>query len=192
MPQLRFASTDAYISDIKKIRDDIKANGSLAQGGNITLVHPNDANINLTFVMNFALQPNGSFASPNGSLYIVAITNGNGTYPFNMNPFPIPAIPGAAAAMPDDGSYASLNYNNDATQITSINLAQAIQDVSGYAGGATSAQVKRGLARLIIATAEAARFSSVATGISQTLKGTPYVPEWDSIHNWDAKTLGHN
>ena len=91
---INLASTDAYIADIRKIRDDIKANGSLAQGGNITLVHPDDANVNLTFVMNFALQSNGNFASPNGSLYIVAITNGNGTYPFKMNPFPIP----------DDGS----------------------------------------------------------------------------------------
>jgi len=67
-----------------------------------------------------------------------------------------------------------------------------VKDVSGYAGGETNAQVKRGLARLIIATAEATRFSGVATGISNSLKGTPYVPDWDSIHNWDAQSLGNN
>jgi hypothetical protein len=107
-----------------------------------------------------------------------------------MNPAPLRALVGTLMA--EDGSYASLGYNNNLTQISNVNLGQAVADVNGYAGGVTPANVKTGLARLIICVREAVRFTDVASDVANCLKGTPFTPRWALIHNWDARTMGNN
>jgi hypothetical protein len=191
MPNLRFIQADAYISDLRSIRDAVRANGTLANAGAIVVTHSGHPGVALTLTMNLALQPNNALGFVNGSLYICGFTTAaRASFRFTMNPAPLPALVGTLMA--EDGSYASLGYNNNLTQISNVNLGQAVADVNGYAGGVTSANVKTGLARLIICACEAVRFTDVASDVANCLKGTPFTPRWALIHNWDARTMGNN
>ena len=186
---VRLSKGGAYSSDIVKLRKLVRANGSVANFSNIVVTHQDHAGTQVTMIMNLAFQPNSNSAQPNASLYILGFTNANGTYTFNIAPWPGAAI-GGAVALVANGSYASLGHAINLPQITNANLGQAVMDMAAYAGGGMTAAEQTGLARLLIAISEAVRFDAVADGVAAALAGTPYNPPSATIHAWGGRMIG--
>jgi hypothetical protein len=87
---LRFTQADAYISDLRSIRDAVLANGTVANAGAIVVAHSEHPGVALTLIMNLALQPNNALGVVNGSLYICGFTTTAGaSFRFIMNPSPM-------------------------------------------------------------------------------------------------------
>jgi len=187
---MRLLHGGAYTSDIRALRAQIRANGTIPNIGVVNISHPNTPNtVNLH--INLAYQPNSNFPPINGSLYTVAFGNNNGTWHFNVGAIGV-ALPGAAIPGALGGDYASLGYALGLPNITDANLLAALNAVSGYAGAApVPAPILDGLTRLIIAVNEAARFDEVEGGINSVLGNMGnYPPPVATIHNWGGHILG--
>lgn len=187
---MRLQRGGAYRSDIGQLRSQIRANGTLPNIGIISVSHPNSGNT-VDLHINLAYQPNSSQPPINGSLYTVAFGNNNGIWHFNVGAIGV-VLPGAPIPGALGGDYASLGYALALPNITDANLLAAINAVSNYAGIAPVPQpVLDGLARLIIAVNEAARFNEVEAGIDSILGNAGlYAPPFVTIHNWGGHILG--
>ncbi|MCA9681569.1 MAG: hypothetical protein KC457_05190, partial [Myxococcales bacterium] len=189
---IRFQHGGAYDSDVDRLRNQTRANGTNVNIAAVVLTHPNTAS-QVTFHVNLAFEANSNLQPVDASLYTVAVGNTNGTWRFNIANFPwgglagSPMFPGAP-----DGSYASLGYNNNNHAITSGDLQQALDNVANYAGaGPVPGGVETGIARLIIAVNEAVRSNTIKGGIGGVLGNNGgYVPDWNRIHNWGGHVLG--
>jgi hypothetical protein len=187
---MRLQHGGAYTSDIRALRAQIRANVTNPILGIITISHPLTANT-VDLYINLAYEPNSNFPPINGSLYTVAFGNLAGIWHFNVGAIGVGlpgfAIPGALA-----GDYASLGYPLGLPNITDANLLAAVNAVSGHAGVAPIlAPVRDGIARLIIAVNEAARFDEVESGINSVLGNVGnYAPPVVTIHNWGGHILG--
>lgn len=190
---MRLLHGGAYTSDIRALRAQIRANGTMPTIGIINISHPQTANT-VDLHINIAYQPNSNLLPINGSLYTVAFGN-PAIWHFNVGAIgvalPGQAIPGALA-----GDYGSLGYPLALPNITDANLLAAINAVSNYAGAApVPPAVLNGITRLIIAVNEAVRFDDVEGGINSVL-GNPgsnpgsYSPPVATIHNWGGHILG--
>lgn len=191
--QIRFQRGGAYNSDIRSLRDRIRANGTLVNCLQVALIHPNATGVS-NFFINLAFQANPQEPPANASVYTIAFSNNNGGFRFRMNP-PLPwggtcNIQGRD--LTEDGSYASLGYPHPPfPSITDANLGAAVSSVANYNGGVLQKQTKDALTRLIIAVNEAIRFGDVENGVAKVLGNTnEYQPPWDQIHNWGGHTLG--
>lgn len=187
---MRFLHGGAYTSDIRALRARIRENGIRPTLETINISHPLALNT-VDLLINIAYQPNSNFPPINGSLYTVAFRNLNGTWHFNVGAIGV-ALPGAAIPGALAGSYASLGYAAILPNITDAYLLAAVNDVSAYAGAALGInQVSDGIARLIIAVNEAARFAEVEDGINSVLgNNSVYSPPYVRIHNWGGHFLG--
>lgn len=189
MPDVRFKKGGSYSSDIQKIRSLIRQNGSLNNIATITVSHDKLPGTTVNLFMNLAFQPNSHYPVPNASLYIVAFQNALNTYQFDI----VPAVPGTPAGvlLDQDGSYGSFGHNNDLPSISDHTLQQALTAVNGYDGGLPNQNVLNGLARLVIAVAEAVRFDEVCDGVEKAVsKDDTYNPPYNTIHNWGGRFIG--
>jgi hypothetical protein len=187
---MRLQHGGAYTSDVNALCAQIRANGTVPNIGIITISHPLAPNT-VNFHINLAYEPNSNLPPINGSLYTVAFGNLNGIWHFNVGAIGV-ALPGVGIPGALGGDYTSLGYPLGLPNITDANLLAAVNSVAGYAGAApVPAPVLDGLARLIIAVNEAARFSVVAGGINSVLgNATVYAPPVATIHNWGGHILG--
>lgn len=188
MPKIRLQSGGAYLSDLSAIRKEIRANGAIGKGVNLTVTHPLSPGKSVDLWINYAFESNKT-STPTASLYITGFTIGNNTYQFNLlQPPPYP-LNGVATGV--DGSYLSLGYGQGKLpSITNQNLNTAIQKISGYTGAGIH-NIQTELVLLIIATSEAIRFDKVANGIDGILGNTKeFIPDWDLIHKWDSRFIG--
>ncbi len=186
---MRLRRGGAYTSDIRALRANIRANGTLATIKMITISHP-DITTTVDLYINLAYQQNSNFPPVNGSLYTVAFGNANGVWHFNVGNIGVP-LPGQLFPGALTGTYASLGYPIGLPNIKNGNLANAITDVSGYVGGPVGTPVLNGMARLIIAVNEAVRFNQVESGVDGVLGNSGnYSPPVEMIHNWGGHTLG--
>ncbi|NES04197.1 MAG: hypothetical protein F6K22_15960 [Okeania sp. SIO2F4] len=192
---IRFKHGGAYNSDIRSLRDRIRANGTLLNCLEILIIHPQASDAQPSFFINLAFQANPQEPPANASVYTVAFKNQNNViYRFDINPPPpwqgTCNLKGKNLAQ--DGSYASLGYPNPPfPEITNNNLKDAVNKVASYNGCQLDSETKRALTRLIIAVNEAIRFREVENGIAHILsQDRSYEPDWDLIHNWGGHTLG--
>lgn len=193
--KLRLTTDQSYQSDLSKIRDAIRKNGTRATLAEITLTDV-DANVAVTLYVNFAFQSNSQCARSTASIYTLAFGNPHGQWHFNFS-VPGIALPGPVFPGNMDGSYHSLN-SDQLPDITKDNILAAVQAVFHYRGGATNNVFRQNLARLIIITSEAIRFNSVEVGVfGQIKKATDeiekqagFAPPNEQIHKWGGHTLG--
>jgi hypothetical protein len=187
---MRLQHGGAYTSDIRALRAQVRANGTIPNIGVVTISHPLAAGT-VDFHINLAYQPNSNFPPINGSLYTVAFGNPNGIWHFNVGAIGV-ALPGVAIPGALAGDYGGLGYPLGLPNITDSNLSIAVNAVFGYAGaGPVPALVLDGLARLLITVNEAVRFSEVETGINGVLGNfSTYTPPVATIHNWGGHILG--
>lgn len=187
---IRFQHGGAYIADIGALRNQIRANGTVAHIQAIPVSHPLQPAANLTVFVNLAYQPNGALAPANASVYLVGIGNANGNWHFNIGG--VAGLPGAAFPGNPDGSYNSLGYAHPPLpNITDATLSNAVAALSGYNGGALNAALLDSLARVIVAVSEAARFSDVSGGVAGVLGNAgAYAPNLGQLHAWGGHTLG--
>lgn len=189
MAQIRFLKGGAYNSDLRSLRDAIRANAVNVNCVPITLTHPLAPGQKPVFYLNMAYQANSNMPLVTASLYIVAFRNGAGAgFRFNLPVVPAGAPPFTLLA--SDGRYRNLGSDGSFPPITNGNLAESIGAVATYAGGALTDAMKKGLVRLLIATSEAVRLSSVESGVAGVLgNGGTYNPPWDPIHAWGGHSL---
>jgi len=187
---LRLNSNRIYTSDLKTIIDSIKMNGNNAKCHSITLSHPKGVEIAL--FMNFALEQNSYNPPTNASLKILGfkIKNGN-EFLFNINPFPCQNSNKNAQKIAIDGTYKSLGFPMELPKITAVNLFESIVILNNYD---TVRPIEKkeceAITRLIIATSEAIRFSSVANGISSVLENdTAFTPNSFEIIGWGGHSM---
>ncbi len=184
---IRLTRGGAYTSDIRALRQQIRQNGARANTAYVTVCHPTQ-NESVDLIINMAFEPNGAFPRPPASLYVLGFRNTHGTYTFAIAPWPVAPIAGTILAQ--DGSYGSLGCAHGLPVISSGNLGLAVTTLSNYSGGAVDQPMKDGLARLIIAVAEGARFGEVERGIDSVLNAGTYAPSLDTLRNWGGRTLG--
>jgi hypothetical protein len=182
---------DTYLSDIEALRNEIRKNGTLTRIQAITLSHPQKpATINVH--LNMAYQANGGQDVPkiDGSLYLVAFSNGTGTWHFNEPK--IPNLPGATIPGAFDSSYGSLGHSSSLPEITNGKLADDLAALAGYTGGAIDQAMKTRLARMLIVVSEAARFANIATSVNDVLSGKKdsFTADKTSVSAWGGHTLG--
>lgn len=189
MPNIRLTKGGAYTSDISSLCSRIRANGTRATLETLTVSHPLAAGT-VDLQINLAFEANASLPAANASLYTVAFNTSGGIFHFNVGNIGTP-LPGQVFPGNLDGSYASLGYASTLPSITDINLAAAVDAVRTYAGAAPVPQsVLDGMARLIIAVSEAARFAEVKGGVNGVLGNTgTYAPPRNTINNWGGHTL---
>jgi hypothetical protein len=191
---IRFQHGGAYNSDLGKLRDLVRANGTNVNCTNVPITHPLAPGVQVVFHINLAYQANGNLAPADASLYTVAFSNNAGaTFRFNVLP-PLGggcAFP-AAVALVEDGSYGSLGHAlAPFPNIADADLVAAVNTVANHAGGALNAAMQTALVRLLIAVNEAVRFADVESGIGAILgKAAIYAPPWATIHNWGGHSLG--
>lgn len=187
---MRLQHGGAYTSDISKARAQIRANGTNAILGIITVSHPMAVNT-VDLYLNLAYEPNSNLPPINGSLYTVGFGNAAGVWHFNVGAIGV-ALPGVAIPGALAGDYLSLGYPLGLPNITDANLLAAVNSVAGYVGTApVPVPVLDGLTRLIITCSEAIRFNEVEAGINTILgKATVYAPPVALIHNWGGHILG--
>jgi hypothetical protein len=187
---MRLQRGGAYTSDIRRLRAQIRANGTVLTIATIAISHPNTVNT-VNLYMNLAYEPNSNCPPINSSLYAVAFGNPNGIWHFNVGAIGV-ALPGVLFPGALTGSYASLGYPLVLPNIADLSLLNAVQAVHGYAGAApVGAPVLDGMARLIIAVNEAVRFNQVEMGVNDVLgNANNYAPPVATIHNWGGHFLG--
>lgn len=201
MAQIRFQKGGAYDSDIRSLRDAIRANAVNVNCVAVSVIHPKaQGQPPPVFYLNMAYQANSQMPPASASLYIVAFRNGAGAgFRFNLpafvatfsNPPLVPHGAPAFAALASDGSYGTLGSAHQFPNINDANLATAVTTVANYAGGDPNAPMQAALVRLVIALSEAVRFGSVETGVAGVLgTGGTFNPPWDQIHAWGGHTLG--
>ena len=92
---MRFVRGGAYNSDIKALRDSIRANGTRQNYLAIPLTHPFSPGAQVDVYINMAYQSNGACGNVNGSLYVVAFGNANGIWHFDhLGLAAAPPLPG--------------------------------------------------------------------------------------------------
>lgn len=183
----------AYVSDIDNLRNRIRENGTMPQLCVITISHPQTPRT-VNMHLNLAFDANPNNEGINGSLYTVAFGNENGIWHFNVGNIGV-ALPGQVFPNNINGSYRSLGFAGQLPVISDGNLKQAIEDVSRFDGDddvAVLGKVNAGMARLIVAISEAARFNKVMNDINRVLAGwtTEYHPPVDRIRNWGGHVIG--
>ncbi len=190
---LRLLKGGAYFSDLNKIRDAVRTNGTNVNCQHINVIHPNG--VQVTLHMNMAYQANSAVPPAASSLYVVGFTNTAGQqFALNLLPFPCPAFQAASLALHQDGSYASLGYAHGFPNLSDATLFNSVAVVANVANVASFRLVQRNaLAILIITVSEAVRFGSVASGMNSILGNLGhYLPDWNMIHNWGGHSLGSN
>jgi len=189
--KIRLRKTGEYIADIEKLRSQIRINGTKAQLCIITISHPYTAQ-KVYMHLNLAFDTNPNNERINGSLYAVAFGNEYGTWHFNVGNIGVD-LPGKVFPNNIKGSYKSLGFAEQLPVVSDANLVQAIEDVSRFKGEATVPEkVKDGMARLIVAISEAARFDKIMNDINRVLadRDVKYLPPFKLIHNWGGHVLG--
>jgi len=121
---MRLLHGGAYTSDIRALRAQIRANGTIPNIEIINISHPQTANT-VDLHINLAYQPNSNCPPINGSLYTVAFGNLVGTWHFNVGAIGV-ALPGLAIPGALAGDYGSLGYPLALPNITDANLLAAI------------------------------------------------------------------
>jgi hypothetical protein len=188
---IRLRKTGEYIADIESLRTRIRVNGTTAQLCIITISHPHTART-VNMHLNLAFDTNSNNKRINSSLYAVSFGNENGIWHFNVGNIGV-ALPGQVFPNNINGSYKSLGFAEQLPVVSDANLKQAIEDVSRFNGGnAVPPKVKAGMARLIVAISEAARFNKIVNDINSVLAGrtTEYEPPVDRIRNWGGHVIG--
>ena len=187
--RLRLSEDGSYKSDLSKIRDAIRANGSKVTLGEIDLIDPTIPGKPIRMYLNFAYQSNSHLPPCSGSIYVLAFGNAGGTWHFNQ-PIAGLVLPGNPFPGGISGSYASLGFPNILPLITKEKMINAIEIMFSYTGGDTGYDLRAGLARMIIATSEAIRMFPVQTGMLVAIGGGQYQPDEEAIRNWGGHTLG--
>jgi len=187
---MRLQRGGAYTSDIRSLRNQIRANGTLPNINVVTVSHPL-SNHTVDLYLNMAYQPNSHFPPINGSLYVVAFGNTNNIWHFAVGAIGV-ILPGNPIPGGLTGDYGSLGYALGLPNINDASLRDAVDDVAAYNGaGPVPANVLDGLTRLIIAVSEAVRIDSVEKGIDGVLGNfSNYPPPVAQIHNWGGHLLG--
>ena len=79
----------------------------------------------------------------------------------------------------------------DGLLLNDANLQNSIQSLQAYTGGVYTPVFLNSLTRLIIASSEALRLTSVGTGVAGVLgNASNYAPNWAAVHSWGGHTLG--
>ncbi|MEC4004337.1 ribosome-inactivating family protein [Flavobacterium sp. SUN052] len=188
--QLTLSSGAVYLSNLKTIIDYIKKNGNKPTCHTISISHPKGIEIQL--YMNFALEQNSDCPPKYASLNILGFKTTTGEeFVFDINPFPCSEFSKNATTIPINGSYKSLGYPLNLPIITDSNLLESITILNQFKGTKEiQKQELDALTRLIIATSEAVRFSSVANGINSVLgNSSNFTPNSFEIIGWGGHSI---
>lgn len=186
---LRLIPGGIYNSDVEVIRNSIKINGDKVCSHSIVVSHPEGVSIALQ--INFALELNAKNPPKEASLNILGFTTNSGRkLRFNIDPFPCTEFTIGAQTLETNGSYKSLGHPMELPKITDNNLLESIKILANYNGSTIKEPELDAVCRLIIATSESIRFSSVAKGINSIL-GTEAVfsPNSFEIIGWGGHSV---
>ncbi|GAB3438435.1 ribosome-inactivating family protein [Insolitispirillum peregrinum] len=190
---IRLQKGGAYTSDIRKLRNQIRANGTNANIVAIPVTHPGVAGTNLSVYINLAYQPNGHLAPANASLYVVGFGNANGVWFFaGLGALALPA--GAPLPGGQQGDYGALACPHALPNISDQQLRDAVQTMDAYNGGAMTNVIRHAMALLIVAVSEAARLGGIERKINSVLGNYTVLAAdaeaWQLVHNWGGHRLG--
>ena len=188
--QLTLNGNDMYLSNLKTIIDYIKINGDKPTCHTITISHSEKAEIQL--YMNFALEQNSNNPPKYASLNILGFKNSSGeSFRFDINPFPCEEILKNANKLSISGSYKSLGYPTELPKISYENLFESIEILKNYTQKTKIEKPQLdAIARLIIISSEAVRFSSVAKGVASVLNNqTNFSPNSFEIIGWGGHSI---
>jgi len=187
---LRLIPGGIYNSDLEIIRNSIKINGDKVCSHSIVVSHPKGVSIALQ--INFALELNAKNPPKVASLNILGFTTNSGRkLRFNIDPFPCTEFTIGTQTLETNGSYKSLGYPLELPKITDNDLLESIKILANYNNNSTIRKAELdAICRLIIATSESIRFSSVANGINSIL-GTEAVfsPNSFEIIGWGGHSV---
>lgn len=191
------SKNDSYKTDLSKIRDRIRQNGTLEKIEWITIKSPR-TDKKVALALNIAFEPNNNKTAPDGSLYVFGFSAVNllgeihHPYFFSIADRDV-GVANSGQRLPKiNGSYTSLGYPHTLPIITEANLIDSIENLAKYRGEVNQlVNVKMGLARLIIALSEAIRFCEVKEGVNSVLaaKDNTYTPNSTLIHNWGGHKI---
>ncbi len=187
---LRLTKGNHYLADLKAIIDSIKVNGNKAQCHSIVVSHPEGYDIEL--FMNFGLEQNSCNPPVKYSLNILGFKNSKSQeFTFNINPFPCIDLNFNAKKLNIDGTYKSLGFPMQLPKIKNIDLLNSIQILNNFSSSnEIGKQECEALARLIIITSEAIRFTSVANGIKNILENeNEFTPNSFEIIGWGGHSI---
>lgn len=188
--QLKLNGNETYLSNLNTIIDYVKINGDKPTCHTITISHSKKTEIQL--YMNFALEQNSNNPPKYASLTILGFkTNSGENFKFDINPFPCSEFLENATNLPMSGSYKSLGYPTELPNITDENLFESIEILKNYTSKTKIEKPQLdAIARLIIISSEAVRFSSVAKGVASILGNqSSFSPNSFEIIGWGGHSI---
>lgn len=188
--QLELNKNGMYLSNLNTIIDYIKMNGDKPTCHTITVSHPKGTEIQL--YMNFALEQNSNNPPKYASLNILGFkTNSGEEFKFDINPFPCSEFSKHTNNLLISGSYKSLGYPIELPKISDENLFESIEILKNLTTTTKIGKIQfDAITRLIIATSEAVRFSSVSNGINSVLgNNSSFNPNPFEIIGWGGHSI---
>jgi hypothetical protein len=178
-----------YLPDLMNIINSVKLNGIDPKCHSIIISHPNKTYIEL--FINFSLEQNSKNPPTNASLNILGFkTSSNKEFVFKIKPFYCLEIFKNAQKIKIDGSYKSLGFVMNLSDITEESLIESIQILNDYDGESLTKKDCIAIATLTITTSEAIRFLSVANGINNVLQnGGAFSPNTFEIIGWGGHSI---
>ena len=180
------------MSDLDVIIHSIKTNGNAKKCNTIIVSHPDC--VSLKLYMNFALEQNSKNPPTKASLTVLGFENSSGKkFNFKMEPFPCDEFAREAQTIDLDVSYKNMGYSMELPKITNLNLLESINNLNAYNGSREIGRLEiDSIAKMLIITSEAIRFSSVAKGVSSILENeVAFTPNLFEIIGWGGHSIAN-
>lgn len=188
--KLRLDANGIYVSDLQTIIDSIKVNGNKVTCDSVLVSHPKGAEVKLH--MNLGLETNSNNPPALASLNILGFkSKGNQNFIFDIDSITCDEIKLKANKLNINLSYKSLGYSMTLPSVTDENLFESITILNSITNESTMGQKEYdALARLIVVSSEAIRFTSVANGVNKILGNeNSFTPNLFEIIGWGGHSV---